>query len=68
LLLNTVLLIVNILLSYFGIPHVRTKSIANCLYKMTEGAQHFMAGEKHVAHTDFPSVAAYLDSAKLNTR
>lgn len=35
---------------------------------MTEGVQHFMAGEKHVTHTDFPSVAAYLDSAKPKTR
>lgn len=33
-----------------------------------EGVQHFTAGEKHVTHTDFPSVAAYLDSAKLKTR
>lgn len=32
-----------------------------------EGVQHFMAGEKHVTHTDFPSVAAYLDSDKLKT-
>lgn len=35
---------------------------------MMEGVQHFMAGEKHVTHTDFPSVTAYLDSAKLKTR
>lgn len=56
------------LMSYFGIPCVRTKWIANCLYKMMEGVQHFTAGEKHVTHTDFPSVAAYLDSAKLKTR
>lgn len=33
-----------------------------------EGVQHFMAGEKHVTHTGFPSVTAYLDSAKLKTR
>lgn len=32
-----------------------------------EGAQRLMAGEKHVVHTDFPSVTAYLDSAKLKT-
>lgn len=30
-----------------------------------EGAQRLMTGEKHVMHTDFPSVTAYLDSAKL---
>lgn len=35
---------------------------------MMEGVQHFTAGEKHVTHTDCPSVAAYLDSAKLKTR
>lgn len=35
---------------------------------MIEGVQHFMAGEKRVPHTEFPSVTAYLDSAKLKTR
>lgn len=27
-----------------------------------------MAGEKHVTHTDFPSVTAQVDSAKLKTK
>lgn len=33
-----------------------------------EGVQHFMASEKRVTHTDFPSVTAYPDIAKLKTR
>lgn len=32
-----------------------------------EGAQGLITGEKHVMHTGFPSVTAYVDSAKLKT-